>query len=59
MEGGGQKARPTSFSPVTSTNVGIRPQNHWSNPFKIEVMINSLIQMLELANFGHMTTSII
>ena len=24
---GGKKAPPTSFSPVTSTNVGISPQN--------------------------------
>ena len=27
QDGGGKKALPTSFSPVTSTNVGIRPQN--------------------------------
>ena len=25
----------------------------WSNSYKIEVMITSLIQMLELPNFGH------
>ena len=31
----------------------------WSNPYKVEVMITFLIQMLELPNFGHMTTSII
>ena len=31
----------------------------WSNPCKIEVMITSLIEMLELPNFGHMTTSTI
>ena len=31
----------------------------WSNPYKVEVMITSLIQMLELPNFRHMTTSII
>ena len=31
----------------------------WSNPYKIEVKITSLIQMLELPNFGHVTTSII
>ena len=30
-----------------------------SNPDKIEVMITSLIQMLELPNFGHMTSSTI
>ena len=29
----------------------------WSNPYKIEVMITSLIEMLELPNFGHMTIS--
>ena len=85
----------TSFSQVTSTNVGIRSQNFLSfrfnpfdklvqnfkfvasasrkllnlnqehpskkrffcsNPYKIEVMTTSLIQMLELPNFGHMTT---
>ena len=33
-------------------------QSFWSNPYKIEVMITSLIEMLELPNFGHMTTSI-
>ena len=31
----------------------------WSNPHKIEVMITFLIEMLELPNFGHMTTCII
>ena len=29
----------------------------WSNPYKIEVMITSLIEMLELPNFGQMTKS--
>ena len=29
----------------------------WSNPYKIEVMIASLTEMLELPNVGHMTTS--
>ena len=28
----------------------------WSNPYKIKVMITSLIVMLELPNFGHMTS---
>ena len=99
---GRQKGPPTSFSPVTSTNVRISPQNFpqktfwlliltlltdwciisslhlvpvpncWTstkttpqkkrffcpNLYKI-VMITSFIQMLELPNFGHMTTSII
>ena len=34
--GGGKKAPPTSFSPVTSTNVGFGPQNVLTfifNPF--------------------------
>ena len=31
----------------------------WSNPYKIEVMITFLIEMLQLPNFGHMITSII
>ena len=92
-EGRGQKGPPTSFSTVTSTNVGISTQNFltfsfnafphwcqnfqykpsaspkllklnqdypskkcffWSNPDKIEVMM-SLVEMLELPNFGHMT----
>ena len=101
-----QKGPPTSFSSVTSSNLGIRPQNFltfsfnhfaalvqhfkfstnaslkllnlnvmpvsnywtwtkttpqkkrfsWSNPYKIEVMLTSLIEILELPNFGHMTT---
>ena len=29
----------------------------WPNTFKIEVKINPAIEMLELTNFGHMTTS--
>ena len=28
----------------------------WSNPYKIVVIITSLSEMLELQNFGHMTT---
>ena len=31
----------------------------WSNPYKIEVVITSLIEMLQLPNFGHMNTSTI
>ena len=30
-----------------------------SNPYKIEVTITFFIEMLQLPNFGHMTTSII
>ena len=36
QDGGGQRSPPTSFSPVTSTNVGISPQNFLTfsfNPF--------------------------
>ena len=52
------------FVPVPNywTWIKTTPQKKWffwSNPYKIEVMITSLIQMLELPNFGHMTTSII
>ena len=89
---GEQKDLPTSFSPVTSTNVGSSPQNFLtfsfnpfarllqnfksvpsacptllnlnqdhpsnklffcSNPYKVEVMITFLIEVLE---FGHMKT---
>ena len=89
--GGGQKASPTSFFPVTSANIGIGRQNFltftfdpfatlvlnfkaipraspkllnlnqdhlwkkrffWSNPFKIDVVITSLREMLELPNFN-------
>ena len=31
----------------------------WSNPYKIEVMITFLIEVLELTNFGHMIKSTI
>ena len=31
----------------------------WSNPYKIEVMITFLMEMLQSPNFGQMTTSII
>ena len=88
----GQRASPTSLSPVTSINIGISHQNfltfslthlpHWckisssylmsvpnywtwtkttsqKNPYKLEVMITSLIEMLELPNFDQVTTSAI
>ena len=94
-----QKGPPTSFFPVTSSNVEFSPPNFLTfsfNPFatlvenfkfvpfaylkllnlnqdhpskkkrffgsnsdKIEVMITFLIEMIQLPNFGHMTTSII
>ena len=31
----------------------------WSNPYEIELMVTSLIEMTELPNFGHMITSTI
>ena len=31
----------------------------WSKPIKTEVTTTSLIEMLEVPNFGHMTTSTI
>ena len=90
---GSKKATPTSFSPVTSINVALSPENFptfsfnpfatlvqnfmvipssstkslnlnqdhplqklfWSNSYKIDVMITSLIEMLVLLNLGHMT----
>ena len=94
----GKKALSTSFSLVTSTNLGISPKTFWllvltllshwcktsrlylvpvlnywtstrstpqknwffwSNSYKIEVMIISLIEMLELPNFSNMTKSTI
>ena len=36
-----------------------KKQFFWSNPYKIKVVIASLIHMLELPNFGHMNTSTI
>ena len=36
-----------------------KKQFFWSNPYKIEVMITFLIEMLQLPNFSHMTASII
>ena len=32
-------------------------QLSWLNPYKIEVMITSLVEMLELPNFGQTTAS--
>ena len=89
FQDGGQKS-PTSFYPVTSTNVKISSINlvlsllphwrkisrpymspiieiepraphkknwfFWSNRYKTEVIITSLIEMLDLLKFGHMTT---
>ena len=71
---GGQKGPPYQLSPVTSTNVipSTSPkllnlnqdrlpkkQFFWSNPYKIEIMITSLIEMLDSSNFDHIITSTI
>ena len=36
-----------------------KKQFFWSNPYKLEVVITSLIKMLEWPNFGHMNKSTI
>ena len=36
-----------------------KKQFFWSNPYKTEVVITSLIEMLQLRNFGHMNKSTI
>ena len=96
--GRGTKSPPYQFSPITSTNAEVRPQDFvtfsfntfatlmsnckailsastrslnlnqdhpqkkwffWSNPYKIEVIITSLIEINELPDFGHMMPSTI
>ena len=54
------------FVPSVSPKLLISNQNHsskkqffWTNTYKLDVMINSLIEMLELPNLDHMTTSTI
>ena len=54
-----------NFVPSASFKLSNLNQDHlskkWffcSNPYKIEVMITFLIEMLQLTSFGHMTTSI-
>ena len=50
---GEQKGPPLSKkSPTTPQKMWF----FWSNPYKIEVMATSLTEMLELPDFGHMTT---
>ena len=53
----GPSARPTLLN--LNQDHPSKKAIFWSNPYKIEVMITSLIHMLELPNFGHMTTSVI
>ena len=45
------------FLPYASSKLLNLNQDHPSNPYKIEVTITFLIEMLQLPNFGHMTTS--
>ena len=54
------------FVPSVSPKLSNLNQDHpskkrffWSNSYKIEVMITTLTEMLELPNFGYMTTSAI
>ena len=52
---------PTSFFPLLNFNQEQPSKNKflWSNPYKIDVMITSHIEMLDLQKFDHMTTSTI
>ena len=34
-----------------------KKQFFWSNPYKIEIIKTSLIEMLEVSKFSHLTTS--
>ena len=68
---GGKAPLPTSFSPITFFSqaqiieLKLRPPRlqkkkkwfFWSNAYKIEVMITSLIEVEQLQIFGHMATS--
>ena len=55
------KATPSSSPKLLNLNQEHLSKNCFfrSNPYKIEVMITFLIKMLELPNFGHLTTSTI
>ena len=50
----------TILAPINANVTMVPPAQKkryfWSNPYKIEVMITSLTEMLELPNFGYMTT---
>ena len=46
----------THLNPITWTKTTPQKKRFfWSNPYKMEVMITSLLEILELPNFGHMT----
>ena len=53
---GGKKVSPLKLSNLNQDHPS-KKWFFWSKPYKIEVMITSAIEMLELPNFGHMTTS--
>ena len=52
------KTIPSDSPKLLSLNQGhpSKKQFFWSKPYKIEVMITSLIEILVLPNFSHMTT---
>ena len=52
------KAIPSATPKLLNLNQDHSPQKvvFWSNPYKIEVMITSLIEILELSNLSNMTT---
>ena len=54
-------ATPTSFFPLLNFNQEQPSKNKflWSNPYKIDVIITSHIEMLDLQKFDHITTSTI
>ena len=54
------KAMPSANPKLLKRMFKSNPQKNcffWSNLYQITVMITSLIEMQELLNFGHMTTS--
>ena len=52
------KSVPSASPYILSLNQDQSSKNHffWSSRYKIEVMITSFTEMLELPNFGHMKT---
>ena len=57
----GVKFIPSTSPKLLNVNQDHPPKKRffWSSSYKIDVMITSLIQILELPNFGHMTTATI
>ena len=54
------KAIPSASPKLSDLNQDHSSQKYFfrSNPYKIEVMMSSLTEILEVVNFGHMPTSI-